>query len=228
MTKEQIKKHGEVMKWFIDNSEKGVCRKDHKTKNWHFARNPQFNIKDIYVQNDEYAEYRKALVDGKTIQYKPRNYSWENILIEPSFQLPVEKYRVKPEAPKYWKPKNSEKFYYIEGTRICTTEYNNADFAKELVLIGNVFKTKDGAEKELELRLATQRLKEVIWEANGGKFISLNPNSIDFIVSVNNLLQVIYCTSIQSNQNWMYIKDKETAEKVLKENRKDFEIYYGL
>ena len=131
--------------------------------------------------------------------------------------------------PKYWKPKNGEKAWYIENDDICSSCQWISPTDKTLVTLGNVFQTKEEAKKELELILATQRLKEAIWEANGGEFIGFNPNIIDLVVSVNNnILQVDYCIDIQSNQNWMYIKDKETAEKVLKENHRDFEIYYGM
>ena len=139
------------------------------------------------------------------------------------------KEQIKTCNPEYWDFKIGERFYYIDIAKVYSSEYANYDFEKDLSLSGNIFRTKKEAEKELELRLATQRLKEAIWVANGGEFIGFNPNIIDLVVSVNNnILQVDYCIDIQSNQNWMYIKDKETAEKVLKENHRDFEIYYGM
>ena len=42
MTKEQIEKHGEVMKWFIDNQEKGVWFKQ-KDSDWRLIITPIFN-----------------------------------------------------------------------------------------------------------------------------------------------------------------------------------------
>ena len=126
-------------------------------------------------------------------------------------------------------PKIGEKFYYVEGTRIYVTEYDNSDFAKELVLTGNFFQTKEDAKKELKLRLATQRLKEAIWKANEEEFIGFVPDVLNITINVhNNILQVDYFTNTQTAQNWIYLKNTETAEKVLKENYKDFEIYYGL
>jgi len=131
--------------------------------------------------------------------------------------------------PKYWKPKIGENFYYVECTRIYVTEYDNSDFTKELVLTGNFFQTKEEAKKELKLRLAIQRLKEAIWEANGGEFIGFRPDVLNITINAhNNILRVDYCTYTQIARNWMYIKDRETAENVLEENRKDFEVYYGI
>ena len=78
--------------------------------------------------------------------------------------------------PKYWDFKIGEKFYYIDIAKVYSSEYADSGFEKDLSLSGNIFRTKKEAEKELELRLATQRLKEAIWKANGGKFINFSYN----------------------------------------------------
>jgi len=101
MTKEQLQLHGEVIKWYIDSLDKGIWRKDHKTKNWHLARNPQFNIKDIYVQNDGYAKFRKALIDGKIIQFRTTSCGINWIDCKPNWVLPTAYYRIKPEQQKF-------------------------------------------------------------------------------------------------------------------------------
>ena len=132
--------------------------------------------------------------------------------------------------PTYWKPKNYEKFWFIDGMFIYKEMFHeHSNICGGKIAVGNFFRTKEEAEKELELILATQRLKEAIWEANGGEFIEFVPDTFNIIINVyNNDLQVDCYSSTQIAQNWMYIKDKETAEKVLEENRRDFEIYYGV
>ena len=97
MTKEQLQLHGSVIKWYIDNLNKGIWKKEHKTKNWYLLRNPQFNIKDTYVQNDEFAKYRMALEDGKTIQFRiiSAGTAWADC--KPDWTLPPIDYRIKPE-----------------------------------------------------------------------------------------------------------------------------------
>ena len=98
-----------------------------------------------------------------------------------------------------------------------------------MITLGDVFQSEEAAEKELKLRLATQRLKEAIWDANGGKFINFSYNIKNTTINrYYNTLQISNWTEIQTAQDWMYIKDEKTAEKVLEENRRDFEIYYGL
>ena len=131
--------------------------------------------------------------------------------------------------PKYWKPKNGEKAWYIHDSYVKSDVTWGTKVDKRLITRGDVFKTREEAEKELELRLATQRLKEAIWEANGGEFIGYNANALNYAIIVyEGSLRPMTWVIIKCFQNWMYIKDEETAEKVLEENRRDFEIYYGL
>jgi len=98
MTYEQIKKHREVIKWFCDNPDKGVWRKDHQTENWHFCRQPIFNCNDTYIQNDEKAELRKQVADGAVLQYYD-NYKWKDVThISVTFsECKLENLRVKPQ-----------------------------------------------------------------------------------------------------------------------------------
>ena len=140
------------------------------------------------------------------------------------------KEQVKNCKPKYWEPENGEALWYIDGIKIYSgTLHGNNKFYNELQLIGNCFKTEEEARKELELRLATQRLKKAIWEANGGKFVNFSYNIKNTTINrYYNTLQISNWTEIQTVQDWMYIKDEKTAIKVLEENRRDFEIYYGL
>ena len=73
MTKEQAKKHGEVIKWYCDNADQGVLYKD--CSEWFLTYEPSWTEDFIFVQNDEYAELRKAQADGKIIQHKHCNDS---------------------------------------------------------------------------------------------------------------------------------------------------------
>jgi len=99
MTKEQIKKHGKVIKWFCDNPEKGVWVKI--SNRWEQTIEPAFNPKLIYIQNDEYVELRKALAEGKTVQLdnqfgydSSKLKSW--IKVDEIYNhIPIAHYRVK-------------------------------------------------------------------------------------------------------------------------------------
>ena len=61
MTKEQVTKHGEVIKWFCDNPDKGVWIKD--MNDWHIVNEPAFLTCDLIVPNDEYAKFHKKVYD---------------------------------------------------------------------------------------------------------------------------------------------------------------------
>ena len=63
MTVKQVKKHKEVIKWFCDNNEKGVYFRHKTWIKWQLTDEPQFLIDGFYVQNDEYAEFRKKICD---------------------------------------------------------------------------------------------------------------------------------------------------------------------
>jgi len=102
MNKDQVIKHGEVIKWFIDNSDKGVWSKL-MTSKWHFLTDPSFDVNYEYIQNDEYAEFRKALADGKQLQIKDLFGKWLDYDKNPTgkFTYTVDKYRIKSDEPKF-------------------------------------------------------------------------------------------------------------------------------
>ena len=97
MNKEQIYKHSDVIKWFCDNPDSMVWYQQRISKNWVLTDAPAFGAHTSYVQNDEYAELRKAQANGKTIE----------VLCSGVFQtsgclfnrLP-EDYRIKPDESK--------------------------------------------------------------------------------------------------------------------------------
>jgi len=99
MTREQVEKHGEVIKWFVDNPDKGVY--ELTSIGWKLTYEPNFYPADKYVQNDRYAEFRKALVDGKTIQVNDFG-EWKDLkvnIIEEIQCRSIEDYRIKPDEP---------------------------------------------------------------------------------------------------------------------------------
>lgn len=109
MNKEQVQKYGEVIKWFCDNPDKGVwlCS---PIGEWVLTYRPQWDTVCKYVQNDEYAELRKAQADGKTIQYNNTPHitieNWIDINSKltsgvKNFTYPCQSYRIKPDEPKF-------------------------------------------------------------------------------------------------------------------------------
>jgi len=103
MTKKQWDKHKEVIQWFYEQPEKSVkvwFKNPNDTK-WRLTSNPHWSLNSQYVINDEYAGFRKALADGKTLQYYVDcMVGWQDVT---NFDNPIkgpENYRIKPEEPR--------------------------------------------------------------------------------------------------------------------------------
>jgi len=95
---EQIKKHKDIMKWFIDNPEKSVWTKD--TDGWTLTKTPQFYRNYKYVKNDEHSDIRKDFADGKKIEYYS-NSCWLEFIDEETCSIDYivknYNYRIKPD-----------------------------------------------------------------------------------------------------------------------------------
>lgn len=107
MNKELIKKYKvEFNHWLNDGKIEVLFIKS----GW-YLQQPAYNtfewevpsqIKAIIIA-DEYVEFRKALAEGKIIQYNPLisyHNRWDDVS-EPTFHYPVKNYRIKPEKPKF-------------------------------------------------------------------------------------------------------------------------------
>lgn len=103
MNKLVIKKHGPVIKWFCDNADKGIWCKLLKDDYWVHCDGVSFELKNKYVQNDEYAELRKAKADGKTIQFDDPmdEQKWSDLLEPFEFLDDVNMFRIKPDEPEF-------------------------------------------------------------------------------------------------------------------------------
>ena len=129
MTPEQAEKHKPVIIWWLKNTGRGVWIRMCNSDVWYKSKNPTFEEFEVIVQNDEYAEFRKAQADGKVIQddtgldWSECRYLWD---------LPIERYRIKPDEPKFkvgnWLRTLPNKghltpapIFKIEG---CLTRYN--------------------------------------------------------------------------------------------------------
>jgi len=108
MTKQEIKAHKEVIKWFIDNPDKGVWGTENVTPRvWELIDEPQFYIDNIYIQNDKYLEFRGALAEGKIVELD-NTYLYDTakeegwIAVDKILDyIPLAHYRIKPEEPKF-------------------------------------------------------------------------------------------------------------------------------
>lgn len=101
MTKEQVKKRKEVIRWWLENTDKGVLVDKGDGRGWQQCTNPSFSTEYRIIQNDGYAELRKAQADGKIVQYKGLSSQMYREMTDSDFNLHISNYRIKPEEPKF-------------------------------------------------------------------------------------------------------------------------------
>ena len=106
MNKKVIKKYRDVFDWWLDGG--SVWCKDNDK--WQLADVIGWFSNVIYVQNDQYAEFRKAQADGKVIQcniiegqseqehYAYKDSQWYAV---ENFKYASSHYRIKPDEPKF-------------------------------------------------------------------------------------------------------------------------------
>ena len=127
MNKELIKKYKKEFDHWL-NGGTLLCTND--LKEWSYIVNPTFQDDNlIYIINDEYVEFRKALYEGKTIQHiSATTGEWVdfNKGFEPTpsytFLTTPEYYRIKPEESKFkvgdWVRAPSGCIYQINETNV--------------------------------------------------------------------------------------------------------------
>ncbi len=93
---EQVRKHKDTIKWFCDNPELGVWIRPAGNLSWILIYNPAFNLDTEYLENDSYIIYRKAQVEGKTIQFEECDGVWRDEILKSVPCGALRHYRVKP------------------------------------------------------------------------------------------------------------------------------------
>lgn len=115
MNKELIKKYKDIFDYWLDGG-KVIAKNTRVVDTWvevdcdeHWDCTDINDHKISFVKNDQYAEFRKALADGKIIQLAYREtctpIKWKDItdwgVNIPMFPSPVEDYRIKPDESKF-------------------------------------------------------------------------------------------------------------------------------
>ena len=138
MNKEVIKDNFEVFKFWLDGGEVWVKYKS--DEKWYLLNHDVFSAdKCIYVQDDEYAELRKAQADGKVIQFNT-NYNksyphWIDVCDQNSKMFTIytaDIMRIKPDEPKFkvgdWVKlpgENYQRIYEVAENSVYISNFGN-------------------------------------------------------------------------------------------------------
>ncbi len=116
----------EIVRWA--NSPDGTKvwnrHKNSESKFWYLVEEPRWHKDRIYIVNDEYAELRKAEIDGKTIEYNSIGGEWYSTHKKLNWNYPITDYRIKPDEPiYYWEWEIKEKDGIIRTSLFMTDNY---------------------------------------------------------------------------------------------------------
>jgi len=91
----------EICRWANSPEGTKVWRKSYD--DWDLFDNPIWDRNKIYITNNEWAELRKAQVDGKQLQYEDINGEWKDdkFTLEKSKYYTIEQWRIKPKKLTY-------------------------------------------------------------------------------------------------------------------------------
>lgn len=125
----------------------------------------------------------------------------------------------------HWKPKIGDRCFVLENTNIRLTAYTGMLRDYNAYRTGRVFRTEEECEKALDRELAKVRLQqtsdfEPIFESEYGGWIV-------YFDYENRMLDCAKVFSCDRGELVRYAT-KEEAEKSIKENERDWKIYFGI
>ena len=128
----------------------------------------------------------------------------------------------------YWQPTKLDRYFYLHPTNQIHTALNYYDEDDEDIKY-RVFKTHGEAEKYTEYVKAEETLRRVIAGANAGWLPDWgNDDSLKYNILYRCDLDRLSIDSFSVSKlisNFMYIKSKELAEKLMKEYEAEFKTY---
>ena len=126
----------------------------------------------------------------------------------------------------HWKPRYNDEYFYISDYGdIYSDTWRGNHIDNERLALGFVYSSEEECEKAKERKLAKVRLQrtstfELDFENNNSCYVvyyDFRDNKLD-----------ICSTACCSYGERVYYKTKEDAEKSIKENKRDWKIYFGI
>ena len=127
----------------------------------------------------------------------------------------------------HWKPKHGDEYFWIDecGSILPGTFYRDSLYDQQRLTFGNVYRTEKEAEKARDRRLAKVRLQRTstfkpdFENDRGGYVVFYNPKEEK--LETHN----VYCYDYGEIVRYETV---EEAEKSIKENERDWKIYFGI
>lgn len=127
----------------------------------------------------------------------------------------------------HWKPKHGDEYFWIDecGSILPGTFYRDSLYDQQRLTFGNVYRTEEECEKARERRLAKVRLRRTsdfkpdFKNGNGG-----------WVVMYDHFERVlaIECYSFCDSGEPVRYETEEEALKSIRENERDWKIYFGI
>ena len=131
---------------------------------------------------------------------------------------------------KMWKPRGGEKYYLLTYFGSVEHSYFNSEVDITPLLIGNVFQTRELAQKELDKRLAIQRVKVWIDEELGmfePDWDNYKEEKVVIAYSCHyNGFEAFCWFDSKQYSSIGYLRTKEDAEKLIKACEDDLILIY--
>ena len=127
----------------------------------------------------------------------------------------------------YWQPKEGNMYYDVTNLGSVGSSCYAQNYRKDKVRY-RVFKTRKEAEKYAEYVKAEETLRRVIAEANEGWLPDWNTYGAKYVIGFvfkPKYIKVLTYVEDKLFPNFMYIKSKELAEKLMKEYEAEFKTY---
>lgn len=126
----------------------------------------------------------------------------------------------------YWQPKETNSYYYVNYLGSVGSASYDKNYHKDKLRY-RVFKTIEETEKYAEYVKAEETLRRVIAEANEGwlpDWTNKDEHKYVVVLCIDDLNIFKYETT-KYQPNFMYIKSKELAEKLMEEYEEEFVTY---
>lgn len=170
-----LDEHG--MKWCDGLSYLKCILWDEHKENTCYANNGMYTCLNYYKKNYyhilEFSDYFSTEKETETKQEGESNMNnitvnMENLKPEEREQLLklIEKANKKDAEPKVWKPKDGDKYYFIDSSKISSYDWTSHDVDKKLYAIGNCFRTEEKAKFAIEKLKVIVELKRFAQEHN--------------------------------------------------------------